>query len=85
MPLADGAIVSVRAQAYGTTFGAPGYAKRDDVLSGLVSPRSATNATDGGHNYLENFVTNYSSGAPDQGLSGVMYASRIRMQPDRRR
>ena len=62
--LPDGATVSFRAQAYGTEFGAPGYANRDAIWAGLISDRSATNPTDGGNKQLENFVTD-SSGATD--------------------
>lgn len=73
--LADGARVSFRAQAYGTDFGAPGYLSRDAIRAGLISPRAAVNPTDGGNKQLENFVTTYSSGAPEQELSGTLYAS----------
>lgn len=73
--LPDGATVSFRAQAYGTEFGAPGYANRDAIVAGTVSERSATNPTDGGNKQLENFVTNYSSGAQDQELKGTLFVS----------
>lgn len=73
--LPDGATVSFRAQAYGTTFGAPGYANRDAVEAGLISERSATNPTDGGNKQLENFVVNYASGAQDQELKGTLFVS----------
>ena len=73
--LPDGATVSFRAQAYGTEFGAPGYANRDAIWAGLISDRSATNPTDGGNKQLENFVTNYSSGATDQELKGTLFLS----------
>ena len=73
--LPDGATVSFRAQAYGTEFGAPGYANRDAVWAGLISERSATNPTDGGNKQLENFVTNYSSGATDQELKGTLFVN----------
>ena len=68
-------MLSLRAQAYGTTFGAPGYIKRDAVVSGALAPTTATNGTDGGDKYLENIVANYTSGAADQELSGVAFAS----------
>ena len=71
----DGATVSFRAQAYGTTFGAPGYANRDAIEAGLISERSATNSTDGGNKQLENFVVNYASGAQDQELKGALFIS----------
>jgi outer membrane receptor protein involved in Fe transport len=71
----DGSTVSFRAQAYGTEFGAPGYANRDAILSGQILERTATNTTDGGNKQLENFVTNYSSGAKDQELKGALFAS----------
>ncbi len=73
--LPDGATVSFRAQAYGTEFGAPGYANRNAIEAGLISERSATNPTDGGNKQLENFVTNYSSGATDQELKGALFVS----------
>ncbi|MBR1221935.1 TonB-dependent receptor [Bradyrhizobium sp. U87765 SZCCT0131] len=67
--------LSVNLQAYGSTFGAPGYISRDAVLAGTLSPRTAVNATDGGNRYYENLVANYSAGAPDQELSGVLYVN----------
>ena len=73
--LPDGATVSFRAQAYGTEFGAPGYASRDAIWAGLISERSATNPTDGGNKQAENFVTNYSSGAKDQELKGALFVN----------
>ena len=68
-------MLSLRAQAYGTTFGAPGYINRDAVASGALAPTAAVNRTDGGNKYLENIVANYASGAADQELSGVAFAS----------
>ena len=73
--LDNGATVSFRAQAYGTDFGAPGYASRDDILSGKLPERAATNATDGGNKQLQNFVVNYASGAKDQELKGALFVS----------
>ncbi|MBH5388587.1 TonB-dependent receptor [Bradyrhizobium diversitatis] len=73
--LPDGATVSFRAQAYGTEYGSPGYASRDAITAGAISERSATNRTDGGNKQLENFVTNYSSGALDQELKGTLFVS----------
>jgi len=73
--LPDGATVSIRAQAYGTEFGAPGYANRDTVLAGRISERSATDPTDGGNKQLENIVTTYASGAQDQELKGTLFLS----------
>jgi len=73
--LPDGTTVSFRGQAYGTEFGAPGYANREAVRAGLVSERSATNVTDGGNKQLENFVTNFSTGAKDQELKGALFVS----------
>src|SRR5207302_5160201 len=73
--LPDGATVSFRAQAYGTEFGAPGYANRDAIWAGLISERSATNPTDGGNKQLENFVVNYASGARDEELKGTLFVS----------
>lgn len=73
--LPDGATISFRAQAYGTEYGAPGYASRDAIAAGTISERSATNRTDGGNKQLENFVTNYASGAQDQELKGTLFVS----------
>ena len=73
--LPDGATVSFRAQAYGTEFGAPGYANRDAVLAGRISERSATDPTDGGNKQLENIVATYASGAQDQELKGTLFLS----------
>jgi outer membrane receptor protein involved in Fe transport len=73
--LPDGATVSFRAQAYGTEYGAPGYANKDAILGGAISDRSATNPTDGGNKQLENFVTNYVSGAQDQELKGTLFVN----------
>lgn len=73
--LPDGGLVSFRAQAYGTTFGAPGYASRDATWSGAISERSATNPTDGGNKQLENFVANYASGAAGQELKATLFVS----------
>jgi outer membrane receptor protein involved in Fe transport len=71
----DGSALSLRAQAYGTTFGAPGYINRDAVASGILAPTAAVNGTDGGNKYLENFVVNYASGVPNQEFSGVLFVS----------
>jgi outer membrane receptor protein involved in Fe transport len=71
----DGSVISLRAQAYGTTFGAPGYISRDAVASGALAPTAAVNRTDGGSKYLQNLVADYASGTPDQELSGVLFAS----------
>ena len=73
--LPDGATLSLRSQAYGTTFGAPGYASRDGIENGTINERSATNATDGGNKQLENIVANYSAGARDQELKGTLFVS----------
>lgn len=73
--LPDGATLSFRAQAYGTEFGSPGYASLVGIESGAISPRSATNQTDGGNKQLENFVTDYSSGAAGQELKGTLFLS----------
>lgn len=73
IPFADGSVLSVRGQYYGTDFGAPGYINRDQVLAGVISPRTAVNMTDGGMKELQNLVANYSNGPPDQELSGLAY------------
>ncbi|MDB5630993.1 MAG: TonB-dependent receptor [Tardiphaga sp.] len=73
--LPDGATLSLRAQAYATTFGAPGYASRDGIANGTVNERSATNRTDGGDKQLETIVAAYASGARDQELKGTLFVS----------
>jgi outer membrane receptor protein involved in Fe transport len=73
--LPDGGVFSLRAQAYGTEFGAPGYANRDAILSGAINERTATNRTDGGNKQLQNLVATYSSGARDQELNGSLYVN----------
>jgi outer membrane receptor protein involved in Fe transport len=70
----DGSLWSLRGQAYGTTFGAPGYINRDAVASGALPPTAAVNPTDGGNVDLQNLVANYSSGPTNQELSGVLFA-----------
>lgn len=71
--LPDGATLSFRAQAYGTQFGAPGYASRAAIEAGTISERAATNPTDGGDKHLENFVANYAAGARDQELKAALF------------
>lgn len=73
--LPDGGSLSIRAQAYGTTFGAPGYANRDAIERGGRNERRATNLTDGGDKQLQNLVMNYAAGARDQELKGTLYVS----------
>jgi outer membrane receptor protein involved in Fe transport len=73
--LADGATLSIRGQAFGTTFGAPGYVNRDALAAGTVNERSATNRSDGGDRALQNLVANYVSGAAGQELKGTLYVS----------
>ena len=73
IPFADGSVLSLRGQFYGTDFGAPGYINRDQVLAGVISPRTAVNMTDGGNKELQNLVANYSNGPVDQELSALAY------------
>ena len=75
IPLDLGSSLSLRMQMYGTSFGQPGYQDRDLVRAGLVSPRAATNVTDGGGKTLQTFVANYVNGAPEDELSATLYAS----------
>lgn len=75
IPLDLGSSLSLRVQMYGTGFGQPGYLERDRVRAGLVSPRAATNLTDGGGKTLQTFVANYVNGSPDDALSALLYAS----------
>ena len=74
LPQADGSSWSIRAQAYGSTFGAPGYIEKDAIVSGALSPRAATDRTDGGDTYQENLVVNYTNGVADQELTAVLFA-----------
>ena len=74
LPQADGSSWSIRAQAYGSTFGAPGYIEKDAIVSGTLSPRAATDRTDGGDTYQENLVVNYTNGVADQELTAVLFA-----------
>ena len=75
IPLDLGSSLSLRVQMYGTSFGQPGYQDRDLVRAGLVSPRTATNVTDGGGKTLQTFVANYVNGASEDELSATLYAS----------
>ena len=76
IPLEGGDTLSFRAQAYGTTSGAPGYLNRDALQAGLVSPTAAINPTDGVDKTLQDFVMNYASGGPvSQQLTGLLYLS----------
>jgi outer membrane receptor protein involved in Fe transport len=75
IPLDLGSSLSLRVQTYATTFGEPGYIARDLVRAGLLSPRAAFNPTDGGSKTAQNVVANYVSGAPDDEVSAVLYAS----------
>jgi outer membrane receptor protein involved in Fe transport len=72
--LGDGTL-SIRGQAYGTWFGAPGYISRDAVTSGALSPRAAVDPTDGGNKYFENLTADYSSGSADQNLTGMAFVN----------
>jgi outer membrane receptor protein involved in Fe transport len=72
--LGDGTL-SIRGQAYGTTFGAPGYINRDAVLSGALSPRAAVDSTDGGSKYYENLTANYTSGPAAQNFTAMLFTN----------
>lgn len=74
-PVAPDAVLSLRMQAYGTTFGSPSYISRDAVASGALSPRAAINSSDGGNKYLENLVASYTSGPTGQEFDGTFYVS----------
>lgn len=71
----DGAILSVRAQAYQDTFNAPSYAPRDLVRAGVLSPRTPQNFADGGSKRLQNLVANYVRGTPDDELSATLFVA----------
>ncbi|RZS50782.1 outer membrane receptor protein involved in Fe transport [Variibacter gotjawalensis] len=73
IPFADGSVLSMRGQFYGTTYGAASYISRDAVKSGALSDKAAVNGTDGGSKYQQNLVANYQSGAPDQELNSTLY------------
>ncbi|HUC49583.1 MAG TPA: TonB-dependent receptor [Xanthobacteraceae bacterium] len=72
--LGDGTL-SIRGQAYGTTFGAPGYLNRDAVEQGTLSPRAAVDGTDGGNKYYENLTANYAAGPDDQNFTAMLYTT----------
>jgi outer membrane receptor protein involved in Fe transport len=72
--LGDGTL-SIRGQAYGTTFGAPGYINRDAVASGVLSPRAAVDPTDGGSKNFENLTANYTSGPANQNFTVMAFAN----------
>lgn len=72
--LGDGTL-SIRGQAYGTTYGAPGYISRDAVESGALSPRAAVDPTDGGSKYFENLTANYTSGPDDQNFTAMVFTN----------
>ena len=73
--LAGGDTLTFRAQAYGTSSGAPGYLNRDALEAGLVSPRAAVNPTDGIDKTMQDFVAEYRSGPADQQLSALFYVN----------
>lgn len=72
--LGDGTL-SIRGQAYGTTYGAPGYINRDAVESGALSPQAAVDLTDGGSKYFENLTANYTSGPADQNFTAMLFTN----------
>jgi outer membrane receptor protein involved in Fe transport len=74
MQLGDGTL-SIRAEANGTTFGAPGYLNRDAVISGVLSPRAAVDPTDGGNKQFENLTANYTSGPADQNFTLMAFTN----------
>jgi outer membrane receptor protein involved in Fe transport len=74
MQLGDGTL-SIRAQAYGATFGAPGYLNRDAVISGVLSPRAAVDPTDGGNKEFENLTANYTSGPADENFTVMAFTN----------
>ena len=74
--LPNGATVSFRAQAYGTEFGAPGYANRDMIELwpdiGAIGHQSDRRLAISSWKIL---LTNYSYGATDQELKGAFFVS----------
>ncbi len=72
--LGDGTL-TIRGQAYGTTFGAPGYINRDAVASGALSPRAAVDPTDGGNKYFEDLTANYTSGPANQNFTAMVFTN----------
>jgi outer membrane receptor protein involved in Fe transport len=75
LPRSDGSALSVRVQAYGTEFGAPGYVNRSDLEAGKVAATAAVNPTDGGEVYEQNLVTNYVSGADNNGTRAALFVA----------
>jgi len=72
--LGDGTL-SIRGQAYGTTFGAPSYLNRVAVEQGTISPRAAVDGTDGGNKYYENLTANYTAGPDNQNFTAMLYTT----------
>lgn len=72
LPFGNG-LLSLRAHALKTDFGAPGYLPVDDVRSGLRSRRDAVNDTDGGETESYDLVANYVP-MGEGGLYGTLYA-----------
>lgn len=70
-----GAEISVRGQVYRGEGGAASYVSRDLLDRGLISDKTAVNATDGSDKFLQNVVVNYRSGPADQELSSTLYLS----------
>lgn len=75
IPLEDGAMLSLRAQIYDTSFDAPSYINRDAVRAGALSPRVPQNFADGGSKSLQNLVATYVAGTPDDELSATLFFS----------
>ena len=73
IPLGGGDTLTFRAQAYGTESGASGYISRSALQSGLISPTTAVDPTDGYQKTLQNFVVNYASGPDAQQLTSLLY------------
>ena len=67
--------LSVRTQFYGGQWGAPGYLSRDLVQSGVLSPKTAFNSSDGGHKDFQNVTVNYLRGDLDQALTVIGFVN----------
>jgi outer membrane receptor protein involved in Fe transport len=66
---------TIRTQFYGGDWGAPGYLNRNLVQSGVVSPTTAFNGTDGGNKEYQNVTLNYGLGDLDQAFTVTAFAN----------
>ena len=73
VPLSGGDTLTFRAQAYGTSSGAPSYLRLEDLKSGKVSATAAVNSTDGSDKTMQNVVVEYAGGPAERQLTALFY------------